>query len=177
VVSRATHIIKCFVRGPYYSASLERLRSRISEFRTLVEDALRLAPTRGVSSHVLRDLILVQECASWLHEDLKASWKCSCECSHPANIQLDLWSPRAAADHKNDTVCLDFSLLFADDVRQAQQDHWLTAEMTTSRSNSSNLCAVRPLLVNNSSSTHAGGTVAPYVTIFVRRAYRFAEPD
>jgi hypothetical protein len=133
VVARATHVIKCFVRGPHYSASLDRLKTRINEFRTLVDDALKLAPIRGVTSNALRDLILVQECASWLHDALKAGWKCSCEESHPANIRLDVWSPRTTADHKNDTVCLHFSLLFADDAQQAKQGHWMTAEITTSR--------------------------------------------
>jgi hypothetical protein len=161
VVARATHVIKCFVRGPHYSASLERLKSRISEFRSLVDDALKLAPIRGVSSRALQDLILVQECASWLHDALKAGWKCSCEESHPANIQLDVWSPRTTADHKSDTVCVHFSLLFADDAQQAHQGHWMTAEITTSRTS---LNRARPLLASRASSS-----AAPTVTRFVLR--------
>jgi hypothetical protein len=159
VLARATHVIKCFVRGPHYSASLERLRSRISEFRTLVDDALRLAPTRGVTSDALRDLILVQACASWLHDALKASWKCSCERSHSVNIQLDIWSPRTTADHKSDTICVHFSLLFADDAQQAHQGHWMTAEITTSRTD---FDRARPLLANKVSSS-----IAPTVARFV----------
>jgi hypothetical protein len=161
VVKRATHVIKCFVRGPHYGASLERLKIRISEFRTLVDDALKLAPIRGVTSNALRDLILVQECASWLHDALKAGWKCSCEESHTANIRLDVWSPRTTADHKNDTVCLHFSLLFADDAQQARQGHWMTAEITTSRTS---FGRAQPLLASRVSSS-----IAPTVTRFVLR--------
>jgi hypothetical protein len=161
VVARATHVIKCFVRGPHYSASLERLRSRISEFRTLVDDALKLAPIRGVSSRALQDLILVQECASWLHDALKAGWKCSCEESHPVSIRLDVWSPRTTADHKNDTVCVHFSLLFADDAQQARQDRWMTAEITTPRTS---FDRAQPLL-----ASRVSGSIAPIVTRFVLR--------
>lgn len=151
VIARGTHVIKCFVRGPHYKASLERLKQRVSELRTLIDDALKLAPARGISSRTLQDLSVVQRCASWLHDALKAGWKCTCEESHPANIQLDIWSPRTATHDKGDNVCLYFSLLFADDARKAQQDHWMTAEITTSRSN---LDKVQPFLAKTLSSTH-----------------------
>jgi hypothetical protein len=159
VVARATHVIKCFVRGPPYSASLVRLNTRISEFRTLVDDALKLAPSRDVSSRALQDLILVQECANWLHDALKVGWKCSCEESHPVSIQLDVWSPRTTADHENDTVCVNFSLLFADDAQQARQNHWMTAEITTSRTSFNRA----PSLLTSRMS----GSIAPTITRFV----------
>lgn len=164
VIARATHVIKCFVRGPHYKASLERLKQRISEFRVLVDDALKLAPARGISPGTLQDLSLVQECASWLHDALKAGWKCACEESHPANIQLDIWSPRTTAHDRGDTVCLYFSLLFADDARKAQQDHWMTAEITTSRST---LNKVRPFLAKTLSSTHTGDPSVQHAPRFV----------
>jgi hypothetical protein len=164
VVARAVHVIKCFVRGPHYSVSLERLRSQISEFRILVEDTLGCAPARGVSSHTLRDLYVVQECASWLHDALKSCWNCSCEESHPANIQLDVWSPRTTADHTNDTVSLNFSLLFAEDAQQAQPGNWMTAEITMSRTS---LDRARPLLASRVNSS-----VAPSVVELVLNTHR-----
>lgn len=165
VVSRATHVIKCFVRGPHYGASLERLRIRISEFRALIDDALKLAPARGVSLHTLQKLVLVQKCASWLHDALKDGWKCTCEDPHPANIQLDVWAPLDAVDHKADQVCFCFSLLFAEDARQAQYDHWMTAEIRTSRSD---LEQGRPMVVGSISSTQVGSPSAQSVTRYVR---------
>ena len=163
MVARATHVIKCFLRGSHYSASLDRLKSRISEFRTLIDDALKLAPARGISLHNLRELTLVQECASWLHDALKGGWKCACEEPHPANIQLDVWSPQAVAGHKADQVC--FSLLFAEDAQQARYDHWMTAEILTLRSNFEK---GRPLVVRTTSMTQAGSSSAQSMTRFVR---------
>jgi hypothetical protein len=138
---------------------------RISEFRALIDDALKLAPARGVSLHTLQELILVQKCAGGLHDALKAGWKCACEGSHPANIQLDVWSPRATTDHKADQVCFCFSLLFAEDARQAQYDHWMTAEVKTSRSN---LEQRRPLVVGSISNTQLSNLSAQSMTRFVR---------
>ena len=136
---------------------------RISEFRALIDDALKLAPARGVSLHTLQELILVQKCAGGLHDALKAGWKCACEGSHPANIQLDVWSPQAVAGHKADQVC--FSLLFAEDAQQARYDHWMTAEILTLRSNFEK---GRPLVVRTTSMTQAGSSSAQSMTRFVR---------
>jgi hypothetical protein len=57
VVARATHVIKCFVRGPHYSASLERLKSRINEFRFLVDNALSGIEVAGIVLAVLGVLV------------------------------------------------------------------------------------------------------------------------
>lgn len=167
-MARAKHVIKCFVRGPYYSASLERLRTRISEFRTLTNDVLQLASARGLSMQILQDLTIVQRCASWLHDALKGGWKCTCEESHPANIQLDIWSPQTATEDKKDVVCLYFSLLFAENARQAQHDHWMTAEITTPKSSP---YEVRPVLVRALSGTHVGNSSVHSVPRFVAAMY------
>lgn len=168
MVARAKHVIKCFVRGSYYGASLERLKIRIREFCILTNGTLKLASTRGVSLHSLKQLSIVERCASWLHDALKGGWKCSCEGSHPANIQLDVWSPQTAAGGEEDAVCLYFSLLFADNARQAQHDHWITAEITTSRTS---LDEVRPLFVRTLSSTQVGNPSVRTVPRFVRSMY------
>ena len=155
------------MRGPHYSASLERLRSSISEFRTLVDDNAKLAPAGGMSLRTLRELNLVQECATWLHDALSSSeagWKCDCEEPHPVNIQLDVWSLHAAADRRGNQIC--FSLLFAEDARHAHYGHWITAEITTSRSNLEN---ESPVLLRNTSNAQAGSPSAESVTRFVRR--------
>ena len=123
--------MKRFLHGPNNKASLERLKIRISEFRELTKDALKLAPSRNVVPKALRNLDLVQECASGLHDALQSGWQCNCEKLHPANIELDVWSLRA--DEQKDMVHLKFSFLFADDAQRAQSDHWMTAEITPSQ--------------------------------------------
>ena len=99
----------------------------------------------------LQNLDLVEERAGWLHEALKAGWKCTCKGSHPANIQVEMWSPRIDTDF--DEVC--FSLLFAEDPQQAQYDHWLTAEITTMRTHPQK---GRPKLVEHLSNSHTSGS-------------------
>lgn len=141
---------------------------RVSEFRILIDDALKLAPARGVSLRTLQDLDLVEERAGWLHEALKAGWKCTCEGSHPANIQVEMWSPRVATDH--DEVC--FSLLFAEDPRQAQYDHWLSAEITTLRRRPQK---GRPMLVEHMRNPHTSGSSTQSIR-FVRGRDRVFMP-
>lgn len=141
---RAKHVIKCFVHGPHCKASLERLKIRISEFRKLTNDALKLASSRCGLSKALRNLDLVRECASGLYDALQAGWKCECEQLHPANIELDVWS--LPAEEENDRVHLKFSFLFADDAQHAQSDHWMTAEITPSKRSPT---GVRPLVLGS----------------------------
>jgi len=70
----------------------------------------------------------VQECASGLYDALQAGWKCQSDHWHPANIQLEVWSPHAEGE--SDELRLEFSFLFADDAEQARHDHWMTAEIS-----------------------------------------------
>ena len=123
--------MKRFLHGPNNKASLERLKIRISEFRELTKDALKLAPSWNVVPKALRNLDLVQECASGLHDALQSGWRCGCEKLHPAYIELDMWSLRAG--EQKDKVHLKFSFLFADDAQRAQSYHWMTAEITPSQ--------------------------------------------
>lgn len=129
--------MKCFVHGPYCNASLERLGTRNKEIRTLTEDALNLAPSRTESLHIVQDLNIVQECASGLHDALQAGWKCDCSQLHPANIKLDIWSPRA--EGATDKSRLKFSFLFADDAQNAHHEHWMTAECAPSKTGTDRL--------------------------------------
>jgi hypothetical protein len=132
----------------------------------LVDDNAKLGPARGISLRTLRELNLVQECATWLHDALsasKAGWSCACEEPHPVNIQLDEWSPHAAIDRKGNQVC--FSLLFAEDARNAHYGHWMSAEITTLRPNLEN---ESPVLLRNMSNTQADSPSAQSVTRFVQ---------
>lgn len=134
--------------GPHYKANLERLKERISEFRSLTDDALKLASPGCASRKALRNLDMVQECASGLYDALRASWKCNCIELHPTNIKLDMWSLRAeeSMEEQNETVCLKFLLLMADDAQHAQIDHWMIAEITQLKTNSN---GARPIVLNS----------------------------
>lgn len=98
----------------------------------LTDDALKLAPSRCAMPKALRNLNLVKECASDLHDALQAGWQCECDHFHPANIKLDVWSlpPEKASDKAKEDVSLKFSFLFAQDAVRAHPDHWITAEIT-----------------------------------------------
>lgn len=130
LLRRAKVIIKGFVHGKHDKASLALLRTRISEYRTLTEGTIKLAPLRRgppKPSTDLQKLNLVKEYASGLYDALQAGWQCDCQQLHPANIELDVWSQQPLDD--NDTVHLKFSFLFADDAQNAHSDHWMTAEI------------------------------------------------
>lgn len=136
VLARASHVIRCFVHGSDCKASLERLRIRISEFRELTNDALKLASSRKrlikAVPDLPPDLQIVQDCASHLYDVVKTGWTCDCQNLHPTHMQLDTWS--LPSREKDDDARIRFAFLFADDARHAQNCHWMTAEMTASRS-------------------------------------------
>lgn len=124
------------MHGTQYNASLERLRISIDEFRKLTKDAVKLAPSRGFLPQALNDLrylSVVQECADGLYHAVQAGWQCQCTEPHPANIKLDVWCVPGEA---TGNVHLKFALLFADDARLANPDHWMTAEITQDHQNS-----------------------------------------
>lgn len=131
IIERAKHVAKCFVHGPHYKASLERLKIRINEFRELSNDSLKLASSRRDEPQDLVDLNLVQESARRLYDALRGGWKCECVSLHPANIELSVWSLQPFGP--GDKVRLKFSFLFADDAQQAQHAHWIDAEVISSR--------------------------------------------
>ncbi|SMR52358.1 unnamed protein product [Zymoseptoria tritici ST99CH_1A5] len=157
IKDRATRVIKCFVRGPYYKASLERLRMRISEFRTLTKDALKLAPSRSGLVQDLEILELIKQCAGGLYEACRAGWKCDCSHAHPANIRLNV-------DHRKDDhgqECLTFSFLFAEHAHRAHHEHWMTAEIVAPKEKGGTL---PPLTFRTlSGSTAVSSTSVPVV--------------
>lgn len=134
VGERAKEVVKAFAYGPHYRGSLERLKIRVIDFRTLVDDALKLASSQTGMPTFLRHLDLVRDCADCLYDALQAGWTFNCEDEHPANLQLELW-PMTAGGSKADKDGLDFkfSFLFAPDVEGAQFDHWMVAEIAMSK--------------------------------------------
>ena len=152
-------MIKCFVRGPYYKASLERLKSRIGEFRTLSKDALRLASGRSSQARDLEHLNLIQQCANGLYEACRIGWKCDCSHPHPANIKLEV--DHSKGDH--DQVCLTFSLLFAEHAHQAYHEHWMTAEITSPKVKSG---SPRPIMIRGLSGSTSKSKLPPQWVIY-----------
>ena len=138
MLARAKHVIKCFVQGPHCKASLERLKISIGVFRQLVDDAMKLAPARGMQPKALKHLKWVRQCASGLHDAIQHRLQCDCDQRHPANIKLEVWSLPAGTDagERKDDISLKFSFLFAEDAERAQPDHWITAEITPLKSGS-----------------------------------------
>lgn len=96
---------------------------------------MKLAPSRAGVPRALRNLDVVSDCASGLHEALSGGWKCNCEHLHPAKLKLDVWSQHAeeVPEEDNDNVRLNFSFLFADDAQEAESCHWMTAEIISSK--------------------------------------------
>lgn len=119
------------MRGPQNKTSLDRLKLRVADFRILTAGALKLAPARCRLPNVLQDLDVIHECASGLYNALRDGWQCECDRAHPANIELKVWSPGETTT--NSVMQLKFSFLFADDAQRAVSDHWMTAEITTSK--------------------------------------------
>lgn len=159
IADRAKLVVKCFVHGPSAKISLDRLKNRINEFRMLVEGSHKLASPPSSSTDALRDLNRVQECADGLHDALQAGWTCTCDEGHPANIQLEIWSPRGEKGSEN--ISFKFSLLFASDAEHAQADHWITAEITLSQTATTGV----PSLVCRSIDGSIGGAGPPHVAI------------
>jgi hypothetical protein len=151
VIPRAKHIIKCFVHGPHHKASLEGLKTRISDFRILTKDALKLASSRTKSPSTSSFSELAQECTSGLYEALKSGWKCNLDQIRPANIELDVMSIRT--DEDSDAVRLQFSFSFADLAPQYQHEHWMVAEIITTRNDSD---GIRPVVFGTLSGAPAG---------------------
>lgn len=139
ILDRAKLIIKAFVHGGRRKASLDRLKIRIEEFRTLTKDSVELASPRKTSPEpdALRNLGDIHKCADGLHDALQAGWTCMCDKGHPANIQLEVWSQ--TNDQGTDNVSFKFSLLFASDAEHAQSDHWITAEITLASTGSAGI--------------------------------------
>lgn len=151
ILPRANHVIKCFVRGPHYKASLEGLKTRISEFRILTKDALKLASFRNKSTSTSSFSDLAQECTVGLYEALKAGWKCDLDQIRPANIELDVLSIRTEED--SDAVRLRFSFSFADLAPQDRHEHWMVAEIVTTRADPDDL---RPAMFGTLRGAPAG---------------------
>jgi hypothetical protein len=150
------HVAKSFMNGPYVKASLQRLKTRITELQTVIEGALRLAPFRSQVSdaNVLKNLERVQECAAGLYNALQAGWRCNCERLHPANMKLDNWSSRATENADEDHF--NFTFLFADDAQHAHHEHWMTAEYVPSSRTSSDSQGARPLSLSSLGGPLAG---------------------
>jgi hypothetical protein len=121
----------------------------VDEFRKLTKGAIDLAPARD-SGKVLKGLDHVQKCASGLYDKFRDGYKCQCSHTHPANIKLDVWV-RMDIDRKEDR--LKFKFLFADDAQHAEHDHWMTAEVTHSKSPGG---AGRPLIAPTTGSNLTG---------------------
>ena len=134
IAARAKVVIKSFVRGPHYKGSLDGLRIKVEEIRVLTEGSLKLASSRSGLSNSFRDLALVWECADCLYNELQDRWGCKCDELHPANMQLDIWPARGDPDESDsEKVDFKFAFLFASDVKTAQSDHWITAEIAVSK--------------------------------------------
>lgn len=132
--ARAVRIMKNFVRGSHDKSSIERLKIRIQDFRTLIDDALKLASTHGGLPASLQSLDLVRDCANRLYNALQAGWRCNCNEVHPANMQLEIW-PMSSAGSKvvSDSSEFKFCFLFAPDVEVAQSEYWMVAEIAISQ--------------------------------------------
>lgn len=135
---RASRVIKSFLHGKGlkdHNPSMTLLKARVTEFRTLAQDAVILASSRTQTPlpepELPPDLYHVHDCANSLYDAVRACWTCGCSDSHPIHMQLEIWSIPASGN--DDTACLAFALLFADSAEKAEDCNWMTAEIAISQ--------------------------------------------